>query len=71
MKTLNLKANTPHQVYKSGIGIVAPAATTLEYSADGVTSSTWKDTLEEGNNVINNAPDGLYIKFNKDVVICY
>lgn len=71
MKTLNLKANTPHQVYKSRIGIVATAATTLEYSADGVTYSTWKDTLEEGNNVINNAPDGLYIKFNKDVAICY
>ena len=71
MKTLNLKANTPHQVYKSRIGIVAQAATTLEYYADGVTYSTWKDTLEEGNNVINNAPDGLYIKFNKDVVICY
>lgn len=71
MKTLNLKANTPHQVYKSRIGIVAPAATTLEYSADGVTYSTWKDALEEGNNVINNAPDGLYIKFNKDVAICY
>lgn len=71
MKTLNLKANTPHQVYKSRIGIVATAATTLEYSADGVTYSTWKDPLEEGNNVINNAPDGLYIKFNKDVAICY
>ena len=71
MKTLNLKVNTPHQVYKSRIGIVARAATTLEYSADGVTYSTWKDTLEEGNNVINNAPDGLYIKFDNDVVICY
>ena len=71
MKTLNLKANTPHQVYKSRIGIVAPAGTILTYSADGVTYSTWKDTLEEGNNVINNAPDGLYIKFDKDVVICY
>lgn len=71
MKTLNLKANTPHQVYKSRIGIVATAGTTLEYSADGVTYSTWKDTLEAGNNVINNAPDGLYIKFNKDVAICY
>lgn len=71
MKTLNLKANTPHQVYKSRIGIVAPAGTALEYSADGVTYSIWKDTLEEGNNVINNAPDGLYIKFDKDVAICY
>lgn len=71
MKTLNLKANTPHQVYKSRIGIVAPAGTIFTYSADGVTYSAWMDPLEEGNNVINNAPDGLYIKFDNDVVICY
>lgn len=71
MKTIKVKANEPTQVYNSRVGVLAPAGTAFEYSADGTTYTRYKDVLEEGTNVIANVPEGMYLKFDKDVSICY
>lgn len=71
MKTITVKANEPTQVYNSRVGVSATAGTAFEYSADGINYTRYKDVLEAGTNVIANVPEGLYLKFDKDVSICY
>lgn len=71
MKTIVVKANEPTQVYNSRVGVSATAGTAFEYSVDGINYTRYKDVLEAGTNVIANVPEGLYLKFDKDVIICY
>ena len=71
MKTIKVKANEPTQVYNSRVRVSASAGTAFEYSVDGANYTRYKDVLEAGTNVIANVPEGLYLKFDKDVSICY
>jgi len=71
MNTIKVKANEPIQVYNSRVGVESPAGTMFSYSADGVSFTIYKDTLEDGTNVIANVPEGMYLEFDKDVTVCY
>lgn len=49
--------------------VTDPISCTVSYSVDGETWTDWPDPLTDENNVINNIPRYMYLKFSQDVVI--
>lgn len=49
--------------------VTDPINCTVSYSVDGETWTDWPDPLTDENNVINNIPRYMYLKFSQDVVI--
>ena len=66
-----INANTATQVNadKIGVLIIGEVPCTVSYSVDGQTWTEHPTTLTDMNNVINNIPRYMYLKFSKDVQI--
>ena len=66
-----INANTATQVNadKIGVLIIGETRCTVSYSVDGQTWTEHPTTLTDMNNVINNIPRYMYLKFSKDVQI--
>ena len=66
-----INANTATQVNadKIGVLIIGETPCTVSYSVDGQTWTEHPTTLTDMNNVINNIPRYMYLKFSKDVQI--
>lgn len=75
MMTKNIAKNTATQVNSNLIGVkVLPgegetANCVVSYSVDGEVFTDVDTALTEENNVINNIPRYVYLKFSQDVVI--
>ena len=72
MGTRNINANTATRVNADKIGVLVIGDTpscTVSYSVDGQTWTEHPTTLTDMNNVINNIPRYMYLKFSKDVQI--
>ena len=67
-----INKDTATQVNADKIGVLVigdTPACTVSYSVDGQTWTEHPTTLTDMNNVINNIPRYMYLKFSKDVQI--